>query len=82
MIVFETRPAVSAFFGVDDIGFVALADSAGGAFERAAAALDAVFCYFVSHDLPLILFLYYTISGNILERISGEYDVDMNWYAD
>jgi hypothetical protein len=49
MVICNTQPAVGALFGVNDIGFFTLADSAGGTFERAAAALDAVFQYFISH---------------------------------
>jgi hypothetical protein len=49
MVICNTQPAADALFGVDDIGFFTLADSAGGTFERAAAALDAVFQYFISH---------------------------------
>jgi len=68
MVIFNTKPAIGAFSGVDDIGFLALRDSADGTHKRASAALDAIFCYFISHEVSLILYQYYTISGNILKN--------------
>ena len=54
VVIFNTLSAVGTLFRVDDIGFFALVNSAYRAFEKAAAALYAVFSYFICHaGLPL-----------------------------
>ena len=55
MIDFYTGAAIGAFFRIDDVGLLSLADGTGRAFVKAAAALDAIFGNFIDQiRAPLI----------------------------
>jgi hypothetical protein len=68
VVDFYTGTAFGAFFHVDNIGPLSLADIAGGTFEKAAAALDAICGDFIPQTRCLLIrTLYSSVLYNFSE---------------